>query len=173
MDPVKKSSASQPSAAPKRKPSAEETAKELGEKGIKVAQDAFKSSSDELTAIAAAGVAQLVLARKANVKEFDAKLQSDFKGTVKAHVKNPVIRAGLLSLSERLGDKAASDLMAAGIGSLSETATELMKNAKYRKMAEADPQRFGRELLKQGGSDFGFEMLKSFGTAKLESFFGL
>ena len=54
-------------------------------------------SSDEVVAALTGGVAQLIVERT-GVKDFDAKLAADYKGTITAHVKNETAQKVLLTL---------------------------------------------------------------------------
>ena len=66
------------------------------------------------------------------------------------------------------GDKVASNLISAGIGSLSGTMTELVKDDAFKKLYSEDKKAFGLELAKRGGKHFAIALGAAWGTAKLE-----
>ena len=124
-------------------------------------------SSDEVVAALTGGVAQLIVERT-GVKDFDKKLHDDYKGTINTHVKNETAKKVLLALGEVFGDKVASNMISAGMGALTGTTVELLKDEKFRELYKSDPKKFGLELAKRGGKNFGIALLAAWGTAKLE-----
>lgn len=124
-------------------------------------------SSDEVVAALSGGIAQLIVERT-RIGDLDKKLHDDYKGTITAHVSNPTAQKALLVLGEVLGDKVASNLVSAGVGSLTGTAVELAKDEKFRAMYKEDPKQFGLELAKRGGKNFAVALAAAWGTAKLE-----
>jgi hypothetical protein len=124
-------------------------------------------SSDEVVAALTGGVAQLIVERT-GVKDFDQKLHDDYKGTITAHVKNETAQKVLLTLGDIFGDKVASNMISAGMGALTGTTVELLKDDKFRELYKTDPKAFGLELAKRGGKNFGVALLAAWGTAKLE-----
>lgn len=133
----------------------------------KISEAINAKSSDEVVAAVTAGVAQLIVERT-RVGDLDKKLHDDYKGTITAHVKNATAQKALLVLGEVFGDKVASNLVSAGIGSLSGTMMDLVKDDQFRKMYSEDPKAFGLELAKRGGKNFGIALAAAWGTAKLE-----
>lgn len=125
------------------------------------------NSSDEVVAALTGGVAQLIVERT-GIKDFDKKLHDDYKGTINAHVKNETAKKVLLALGETFGDKVASNMISAGMGALTGTTVELLKDEKFRELYKTDPGKFGLELAKRGGKNFGVALLAAWGTAKLE-----
>lgn len=132
---------------------------------LKKAIDA--KSSDEVVAALTGGVAQLIVERT-GVKDFDQKLHDDYKGTITSHVSNPTAQKVLLTLGDVFGDKVASNMISAGMGALTGTTVELLKDENFRKMYKDNPGQFGLELAKRGGKNFGVALLAAWGTAKLE-----
>jgi hypothetical protein len=131
-------------------------------------QDAINAkSSDEVVAALTGGVAQLIVERT-GVKDFDKKLHDDYKGTITAHVKNETAQKVLLTLGDVFGDKVASNMISAGMGALTGTTVELLKDEKFRELYKTDPGKFGLELAKRGGKNFGVALLAAFATAKAE-----
>ena len=124
-------------------------------------------SSDEVIAALTGGVAQLIVERT-GVKDFDKKLHDNYKGTIEEHVKNETAKKVLLTLGEIFGDKVASNMISAGMGALTGTTVELLKDEKFRELYKTDPKAFGLELAKRGGKNFGVALLAAWGTAKLE-----
>lgn len=124
-------------------------------------------SSDEVIAALTGGVAQLIVERT-GVADFDKKLHNDYKGTINTHVKNETAKKVLLTLGEIFGDKVASNMISAGMGALTGTTVELLKDEKFRALYKSDPKQFGLELAKRGGKNFGVALLAAWGTAKLE-----
>lgn len=124
-------------------------------------------SSDEVIAALTGGVAQLIVERT-GVADFDKKLHDDYKGTINTHVKNETAKKVLLALGEVFGDKVASNMISAGMGALTGTTVELLKDEKFRELYKTDPKKFGLELAKRGGKNFGVALLAAWGTAKLE-----
>lgn len=124
-------------------------------------------SSDEVVAALTGGVAQLIVERT-GVKDFDKKLHENYKGTIEEHVKNETAKKVLLTLGEIFGDKVASNMISAGMGALTGTTVELLKDEKFRELYKTDPKAFGLELAKRGGKNFGVALLAAWGTAKLE-----
>ncbi len=123
--------------------------------------------SDEVVAAVTAGVAQLIVERT-RVGDLDKKLHEDYKGTITKHVSNETAQKALLVLGEIFGDKVASNLVSAGIGSLSGTMMELVKDEQFKKLYTEDKKAFGLELAKRGGKNFGVALAAAWGTAKLE-----
>lgn len=124
-------------------------------------------SSDEVIAALTGAVAQLAIERT-GVADFDKKLHEDFRGTINAHVKNETARKVLLALGDTFGDKVASNMISAGMGALTGTTVELLKDEGFRKMYSENPKAFGLELAKRAGKNFGIALLAAWGTAKLE-----
>lgn len=122
--------------------------------------------SDELTAGAVAGITQIIL-QKTKVKDLDKKLAADYAGTVKQYVTNETAQKCLLKLGETVGDHAASNFIAAGVGAMSGTAVELMKDDSFRALSSSDPSEFAKELAKRGGKNFLVSLGAAFVTGKV------
>ena len=124
-------------------------------------------NSDEVVAAVTGGIAQLIVERT-RVGDLDKKLEQDYKGTIEKHVTNETAKKALLVLGEVFGDKVASNLISAGIGSLSGTMMELVKDESFKKLYTDDKKAFGLELAKRGGKHFAIALGAAWGTAKLE-----
>lgn len=123
--------------------------------------------SNEVIAALTGAVAQLAIERS-SVKNFDQKLHDDFRGTITVHIKSETARKALLAVADAFGDKVASNMIAAGMGAITGTAVELLKDEQFRTMYRESPKQFGLELAKRAGKNFGVALLAAWGTAKVE-----
>lgn len=125
------------------------------------------NSSDEVVAAISGGLAQLAVERT-GIGDFDKKLHDNFRGTITENVKNETAQKALLAMADIFGDKVASEMVAAGVGAVTGTAVELVKDEKFRTMYKADPKAFGLEVAKRGGKNFAIALGGAFATAKAE-----
>ncbi|MDB5099592.1 MAG: hypothetical protein JWM80_4013 [Cyanobacteria bacterium RYN_339] len=124
-------------------------------------------SSDEVVAAISGGLAQLAVERTA-IGDFDKKLHDDFRGTITKNVSNETAQKALLAMADIFGDKVASEMVAAGVGAVTGTAVELIKDEKFRGLYKSDPKAFGLEVAKRGGKNFAVALGGAFATAKAE-----
>lgn len=130
--------------------------KEAKANEVETTLDSLKNGdfTDEIACAAVAGMAEIILNQVPAIKDLDQKLQQDFKGTINTYVKNETAKKVMLALGDKLGNKAASNVISAGVAAVTGTTIRVIKDDDLRALSQTDKISFGKEILKDAGKDF-------------------